>query len=266
MSVDGCLLAVSAAAIFTVAVAQSSADLDLGRAVLADDLEGIRIALEKGADPNGKPDDPYPLLNSTQSTEATKLLLEYGADPNAGLDSTPPLYDAASDGNLANVELLLATGANPDAGPYAIRCQNGVTPLIAAAQNPAIVKLLLEAGADPHLTDCASAFGADAMYFAIGNTESMQLLLSHEPGPTGPLGPTGLLGINYPQNPGESFTVDSVALRGPWRVGALLVAIWAGDSASTQVLLEAVGNVSVLMSPTKNERWFWLSKTEESQG
>jgi ankyrin repeat protein len=128
MSLDGHLLAVSAAAILAVAVAQSSADLDLGRAVRTDDLEGIRLALEEGANPNSDLYH-YPLLNSTQSVEAAKLLLEYGADPNAGLDSTPPLDDAVSGGSIAMVELLLAAGANPDAGPHAIRCQNGVTPL-----------------------------------------------------------------------------------------------------------------------------------------
>jgi len=69
------------------------------------------------------------------------------ADAADGSDSTPLLL-AASKGDLALVNRLLKTGANPN-----VRNKLNTTPLLEAAfqSNTEIIKALIEAGADPNL-------------------------------------------------------------------------------------------------------------------
>ena len=100
-----------------------------------------------------------------QFAELVEFLLEQGADPNAGAHVFTPLIAAVLHRNEETVELLLAHGADPnlplgDFTPhqrgsttdfYLHKSWVGATPLWLTARfsTPAIVRHLLEHGADP---------------------------------------------------------------------------------------------------------------------
>ncbi len=116
-----------------------------------------------------------PLLSAALSGTVAEVrrLLQKGANPNSPNDAgLTPLLLAA--GDLEKVRLLVAQGAEVNA-----RSQAGRTPLmLAAAQdgNSAVVKFLLDRGADPKAED---ATGATALLLAAesGDAASLQLLL-----------------------------------------------------------------------------------------
>ena len=116
--------------------------------------------------------EPHPVsLSCPVNAKLGALVLAHGADPNAADGAGfRPLHRAAQAGMTGLVEALLAHGADPDArvppdarqwtgenrggartiAPVPI----GATPLFIAAwtHNPEIMRALLAAGADPHLT------------------------------------------------------------------------------------------------------------------
>jgi hypothetical protein len=83
-------------------------------------IEGIRVLLEAGANPNGVTADLNPVLVaiSVNNTEMLQLLLEHGGDPNATWPNTQwtaltLAYDVALDHrSWTNYDLLLASGAD----------------------------------------------------------------------------------------------------------------------------------------------------------
>ena len=106
----------------------------------------IRELIDLGADPNLDPHDGFPSLMATLSTgrkapgshvrddrhEILELLLSRGADANQrGVNDYTPLHEAASQGDLRAVDLLLARGADPDA---ITRVDDPVTPWEIAEQ------------------------------------------------------------------------------------------------------------------------------------
>lgn len=116
------------------------------------DLPTIRILLERGADRNLMDDSGQTALffaAHSGSAEAVSMLLAAGADPNAG-KQTSPLLAASSEDHLDVVKQLLAAGADPKNGNV-----NGLTPLMSAAYggNVAILRELLQAGASIDATD-----------------------------------------------------------------------------------------------------------------
>ena len=114
------------------------------------DLEGVKQALDKGAEVNGK----EPQIGATAliaasimgHTEIMKLLVEKEANVNAADNNafTPLIYSAAK-GNVEGIKLLLEHGANVDT-----RNANGETALIRAAGegHADVVRILIEKGAD----------------------------------------------------------------------------------------------------------------------
>ena len=110
---------------------------------------------------------------SSEKLELARLLLERGADPNATTDyGTTPLSSALNNKEQEVVSLLLDRGALVNPG--------GPSPLAQALDrsgNKAIVRLLLERGADPNGRDSRGFAGLD---YAAGsnNLEAARLLLA----------------------------------------------------------------------------------------
>lgn len=79
--------------------------------------------------------------------DIAQLLMQAGADVEGGFEvggSRTPLYAAAKEGHADLVALLLRYGANPDL------TGNGDYPPLYYAKNGAIVRLLLDAGAQTY--------------------------------------------------------------------------------------------------------------------
>jgi len=138
--------------------------IDAGADVLAEDHvhsqpindastpEIAQMLVEAGADINFIGGAGYTLLKSSAErldVEMVRALIDMGADTDAETKrySTTPLYVAVQQDDLEIARLLLKAGANPNA-------QNGDLwfPL-ANAQSIEMVQLLLDYGADIHLTD-----------------------------------------------------------------------------------------------------------------
>lgn len=115
---------------------------------------------------------------TTGDTAVVQRLLTEGEDPNEcyGADEEPALLVAAVERREEIVRHLLQAGANPNHGDMC-----GYTPLMAAVCADAIniVKLLIEAGADPH-RHCGCS-GANALQDAAigGHADIVELLLNH---------------------------------------------------------------------------------------
>jgi cytohesin len=128
---------------------------ELVRASLQGDLATVQKLVESGADVNSTDEHGMgPLLTFTPAV--VDYLLSKGADPNRQKNETgaPVLVGVAYMKNVECVRLLLAGGANPNA----VTESTGETPLHSALAKPdgdgsaalAVVKLLIEHGADPN--------------------------------------------------------------------------------------------------------------------
>lgn len=109
--------------------------------------------------------------------DVVSFLLEKKADPNEEVEGRPILSYAVASGNLATVELLLKSGAKPNA-------EASPTPLgLACFYNYGdMARLLLENGADPNRGEAASSF---PLHYAVlhGNRDLVRLLLEHGANP-----------------------------------------------------------------------------------
>ena len=153
----------------------------LNYAVSAEKIEAVRILLEAGADANiystGVAISKGKALSRAaynNSPEIAKLLIEAGADVNATQykDNTA-LSIAAWLGNIEVARILLEAGANVNA-----RTKYGSTAFISAAKYNApnfkgakklsrafaMLKLLIEYGADPHAVDYNGKNARDAFH------------------------------------------------------------------------------------------------------
>jgi ankyrin repeat protein len=147
--------------------------------------EIVRALLARGADPNAYfmvNDDPnarqtclYGAAGIANNAAITKLLLDASADPNDAASGLGPesLYHSAEHTNVECLRLILE--AKPDAKKVSYclgRCLD--------FENPAGVKLFLEAGADPNAMHPGGGHGSTRLHGAIRNgcsAEVIQLLL-----------------------------------------------------------------------------------------
>lgn len=98
---------------------QAIVQLEFWIALNEGDIEGMRDAYNKGADPEDKTEPtgyrPIHLAASIGNLEALRLLIDYGVDVNAQTENgTTALHYAANHGDVLVTSLLLANEADPD--------------------------------------------------------------------------------------------------------------------------------------------------------
>jgi len=128
------------------------------------DLHTARGLLSRGADPHARDRCGRTALAHAAyagHTDVARLLLDQGASINQpdSLGMTP-LAHAALHARVSTIALLLSRGADPN-----VACEDGTTPLMLAASShrcsPALVMLLIDAGADPTRRDHDGLTAAD---------------------------------------------------------------------------------------------------------
>jgi ankyrin repeat protein len=149
-------------------------------------LSCTRLLLENKAlinnlDAKGRTPLWHACNNSSSNTEEivypiVELLLEHGADQMIGDIDGLPIHEAAMNGYMNVMKLLLDKGADINQ-----LSTNGKTPLIKACdakyENLKAIQFLLDLRADPHIKD---AFGKTAIHYAAhrGHMKTVQQLLS----------------------------------------------------------------------------------------
>jgi ankyrin repeat protein len=113
------------------------------------DMNGVRQAIRDGASPNALSPGGIPALAiaaSAGESAVVAFLLESGADASAQFDDglTPLSYAACTSCDPATIRLLVEAGADPNAARPS-------PPLVSAASHGSVevVQLLLSHGADP---------------------------------------------------------------------------------------------------------------------
>ncbi len=149
----------------------------LMKAALNGDTATARFLLNQGADVNAQDERGETALLVAAYLgylEMTQLLVESGADMNlASKDGSTPLLVAADQNRIEAVQYLLKQEAKE------IALKSGYHILMASAKDsPEILKIFLERGADPNVSN---AKGATALMEAAcaNNAESMKLLIEH---------------------------------------------------------------------------------------
>ena len=166
----------------------------LNEAVFNHDIEGVRLLLLFGADPNAPDKDGLtPLFSAVEGSfvDGAKMLLKYGADPNVSAGPVPesPLGIALHEHKQELTRLLLTYGGDPNH-----IMNNGNTVLvdtITKSVPKGIVQILLDYGADPN---GKNREGQTGLFTAIqaGRVDIVTSLLDHGANPNLP-GPKHML-------------------------------------------------------------------------
>ena len=172
----GCL-ALFLALVPTIAAADGP--VALADAAMNGDALTLQSLLRQGADPNARGAFGTPALHwrvRVEDLEGTKLLLKFGADPNGLTErAVSPLALAVENGNAGISAVLLGAGAR--AGET---LPSGETLLMRAAQGGVleVVRQLLDRGAEVDARE--PAFGQTALMFAAraGHADVVTLLLA----------------------------------------------------------------------------------------
>ncbi|XP_026384038.1 ankyrin repeat domain-containing protein 39 homolog [Papaver somniferum] len=113
----------------------------------------LSLFLSKGSNVDVKNDFVSPLQYASTfgDHDTVKILLDNGANPNFVFhDTFTPFHASIYSHSWKGVELLSKEGADPNGGP------DGLKSLSFAAGEVQIIKLLVEAGADPNVIDIIS--------------------------------------------------------------------------------------------------------------
>jgi uncharacterized protein len=231
--------------------AQPAEGETLAAAASRQDARAVAALLAAGADPNASSAEGAPALHwlvRVGDDATTQRLLDAGADPNSvSLYGVTPLSLAASNGDVRMLGVLLAAGADPNAPDGA-----GETPLMTIAGRGVAegVTTLLEHGADVDRRD--ATYQQTALMFAAraGEAAVVRALLEAgaDPNARTRIGATPAW-ILPNSRPGFSFGVGIVrgglpADRGmrpavPGGMTPLLYAARGGAVAAARLLVEA---------------------------
>lgn len=154
--------------------APAERDSQLYEAVLYGETAKVDELLAQGADPNHKEGGRSLIIWAAQGrwVEVVEALLAAGADIDSldGVGQTA-LRRAIAIVDIPMVKTLLAAGADPD-----VKVPNGGAALPDAGSNSRILNLLLDAGADPNVTN---EHEETALYTVIeyGSIEDLQALI-----------------------------------------------------------------------------------------
>ena len=174
-------------------------DIPLWNAVNHGDISAVEVALEAGANVNGHPGQPYaPIVAAIFANHADIVthLLKQGANPGktvtiesispsraevAQLFGVSALHVAVSVSNVRIIHsLLMSSSASINATD-----DKGRTPLMTSCMSECItievVRLLLEAGADPALADSNGIIPLHMVVSQSGSTALVDMLCSRAP-------------------------------------------------------------------------------------
>jgi quinoprotein dehydrogenase-associated probable ABC transporter substrate-binding protein len=173
------------------------ADVNVGEptpliaAVMRDHVPSIKVLLEHGADvekPGQESFKPLPLAIAEDKYESAKALLEAGAKVNepSGDDGLTPLMIAAGQTSPAEGAMFLPGSTRPTdiaqglierGADVNAQSKSGVTALMIAAahNNPPMIGILIDAGADPTLKNNLGETAADVAKHN-GNLEAGQAI------------------------------------------------------------------------------------------
>ena len=202
----------------------------LGDAARSGDSAVLAQLLNSGADPNEAAyASPLYSASANGHLDAVKLLIAFGADVNTLQVQGSAMQIAARRGHVGIVEFLLASGANPNLPGG----EHFKTPLHEAAHNGsvAIITLLLDYGADVNARAIYRGRIPPIHYAALrGNKEAMRVLqergahglpaepISIEELKTADLQLGKVVGITC--TPCHTYTLDKPGERGPslWNI------------------------------------------------
>ena len=156
-------------------------DTPLPDAAMTGDIGEVKLLLEKNVDVDQAQGDGMTALHWATHLDDLNLahsLLEAGASvsPKTRLGALTPLFMASKNGNPAMVELLLDAGADARA-----RNKNGTTSLMmaAASGNIETVQTLLNRDADVDTKDLTNGQTAIMFAAALGRAPAVKLLAKH---------------------------------------------------------------------------------------
>jgi ankyrin repeat protein len=149
--------------------------------------EVVKFLIDQGVPLN---EDKTP-ASSTYLLSAIKLkkiaiakqLLDAGANPNCATEETTPLAEAALAGDVATCKLLIEKGAEVNGKVASVKFKPPLTQaVLSISNNVELVKLLLDAGADPNIGDLTT--DKNALDYAVqlrrkNNDEVIAMLKAH---------------------------------------------------------------------------------------
>ncbi|KAL5247093.1 hypothetical protein ACHWQZ_G019081 [Mnemiopsis leidyi] len=187
------------------------------------------------------------LPTSEQLRDTIKLLLKRGADPKIGYVPVPALILAILARDVEAVELLLRSGADPTArlgAKYGHKSPLHVAAGLHGPGGPAIVKLLLQGGADPNVQDSLSFSRSGALQWkTVDSTDSDGNMLGSTP---------LQVACAMDQDYGNSTEVIKLLLEHGANTNVvcsghspLTLAIYSGNDTALELLLEKGANPSL---------------------
>ena len=150
-------------------------DKALLRAISNDNLEGVKEALDVGANPNAIEGHHHTALSRAVTIDDSRIvghLLDRGADPNARSENRETPLHHSHQSSRAVFSQLIQAGADPNAHD-----QRGITPLHRAVADKRFLssaQRLLENGADPNVR--TNVRGTTPLHWANSDAATTRLL------------------------------------------------------------------------------------------